>query len=87
MLNDYPAMTKQIDNLQKIVEKFDNNTEKIDGNPHRAPSKRIIKEFEPFHHYDKPKTGLLVTGNVGIDGLKKKCPHFKEWIEKLENIK
>ena len=87
LLIDYPAMTKQVDNLQRIVEKFDNNAEKIDGNPQSAPSKRIIKEFEPFHHYDKPKSGLLVTCKVGIGELKKKCPHFNEWIEKLENMK
>jgi len=86
LLIDYPDMTKQITNLQKIVEKYDNNTEKIDDNPQTAPSKRIIKEFELFHHYDKPKSGLLVTNKVGIDGLKEKCPHFNEWIEKLENF-
>ena len=86
LLIDYPNMTKQVANLQKIIEKYDNNTEKIDDNPQTAPSKRIIKEFEQFHHYDKPKSGQFVTEKVGIEGLKDKCPHFKEWIEKLINI-
>ena len=86
LLIDYPDMTKQVAHLQKIIEKYDNNTEKIDDNPQTAPSKRIIKEFEQFHHYDKPKSGLFVTNKVGIEGLKDRCPHFKEWIEKLINI-
>jgi len=86
LLIDYPNMTKQIAVLQRIVEKYDNNTEKIDDSPQSAPSKRIIKEFEKFHNYDKAKSGLLVTSKVGIVELKDKCQHFKEWIDKLENL-
>jgi hypothetical protein len=33
------------------------------------------------------KTGVFVTGKVGIEILKNKCPHFKEWVEKLEKLK
>ncbi|GHT29324.1 hypothetical protein AGMMS49574_05760 [Bacteroidia bacterium] len=86
LLVDYPDMTKQVENLKKIVASYSNNTEKINNNPATAPSKRIIKEFEKFHHYDKPKSGEFVTDKVGIEALKDKCPHFKEWIEKLEKL-
>ena len=86
LLIDYPDMTKQIASLQKIVAKYDNNTEKIDDNPQTAPSKRIIKEFEKFHNYNKVKSGVLITSQIGIKKLKDKCLHFKEWIEKLEKL-
>jgi hypothetical protein len=86
LLVDYPDMTKQIINLQKVVEAYFGNTEKINDSPETAPSKRIINEFEKFHHYDKPKSGEFVTDKVGIEELKVKCLHFKEWIEKLEKL-
>jgi len=86
LLIDYPNMTEQVVNLQKIRERYDNNSEKIDDNPQSAPSKRIIKEFEKFHHYNKPKSGVLVTSKVGIEKLKNKCLHFKEWMDKLEKL-
>jgi hypothetical protein len=86
LLADYPDMTKEIENLRKILCKFDDNPEKINNNVKTAPSKRIIKAFELKHHYDKAKMGEFVTAKVGISGLKEKCFHFKEWIERLERI-
>ncbi|MDR2147668.1 MAG: DUF4276 family protein [Tannerella sp.] len=86
LLVDYPDMTKEIRQLGKVLEKYGGNPEKINKNPETAPSKQIIKTFELKHHYDKPKLGEFVTRKVGITGLKEKCPHFKEWIEKLEKI-
>ncbi|MDR1182451.1 MAG: DUF4276 family protein [Bacteroidales bacterium] len=86
LLIDYPDMKTQVENLQKIVEQYANNPEKINDSPETAPSKRIIKEFESKHYYDKPKSGAFVTGKVGIEALKSKCPHFKAWVEKLEKL-
>ena len=86
LLIDYPDMAKQVSNLQKVVEAYEYNTEKINNSPQTAPSKRIIKEFERFHNYDKPKSGTLVTSRIGIEKLKNSCLHFKEWIEKLKNL-
>jgi len=87
LLSDYPDMTKQIDSLKKVVENFDNNPERINDNPDTAPSKRIIKAFESHNqHYNKIESGLSVTSKVGIEKLKDNCPHFREWIEKLENF-
>ena len=86
LLDEYPDMKKEIDILKTIPNKYDNNPEKINNSPATAPSKRIIKSFESKHHYDKPKLGELVTRKVGIPELKKKCFHFKQWIEKLEGL-
>lgn len=86
LLIDYPDMTKQVEELKKVLVSYGDNPEKINNSPVTAPSKRIIKAFESKHHYDKPKSGELVTGKVGIPLLKEKCLHFKEWIENLEKI-
>ncbi|GHV52412.1 hypothetical protein FACS1894181_15490 [Bacteroidia bacterium] len=86
LLVDYPGMDKQVENLQQIVGQYGNNTEMINDSPQTAPSKRIEKEFETHHHYNKPKSGEYVTGRVGIEALKGRCPHFKEWIDQLENL-
>lgn len=86
LLVDYPDMTGEVESLKGILPRYDQNPEKINNSAVTAPSKRIIKAFELKHHYDKPKLGESVTSKVGIIGLKEKCFHFKEWIEKLEQI-
>nr|WP_320037267.1 DUF4276 family protein [uncultured Bacteroides sp.] len=86
LLVDYPDMTKEVESLREVLTRYDQNPEKINNSPSTAPSRRIIKAFESKHHYDKPKQGEFVTDKVGIAGLKDRCSHFKEWIEKLEKI-
>jgi hypothetical protein len=87
LLVDYPDMTREVESLKGVLPRYDHNPEKINNSPVTAPSKRIIKAFESKHHYDKPKSGEFVTSKVGISGLKEKCLHFKEWIEKLEKVR
>jgi hypothetical protein len=86
LLEDYPDMKKEIEKLGKVTDDYEGNSEKINNSPDTAPSKRISKSFESKHHYNKPKSGELVTGRVGIPVLKEKCLHFRDWIERLEMI-
>lgn len=86
LLIDYPDMTKQVEDLKKVLVSFGDNPEKINNSPETAPSKRIMKAFESKHHYDKTKSGELVTSKARIPFLKEKCLHFREWIESLEKI-
>ncbi len=86
LLVDYPDMTREVESLSGVLSRYDQNPEKINNSSVTAPSKRIIKAFASKHHYDKPKLGEFVTSKVGIIELKEKCLHFKEWIEKLEQI-
>ncbi len=30
--------------------------------------------------------GVLIAEAIGIDGIRKQCPHFNEWITKLEHL-
>lgn len=36
--------------------------------------------------YNKVKSGIMVAGEVGIEKQKEQCPHFKEWISRLEAL-
>ncbi|OAV75525.1 hypothetical protein Barb7_00844 [Bacteroidales bacterium Barb7] len=86
LLIDYPNMTKQIENLKKVVKDYSDNTEKINGSSHTAPSKRIIKELQQSYNYDKSHSGVYVTDKVGIEELKAKCSHFNNWTERLKAV-
>ena len=82
----YPRCEKRCAQLNKVLEKV-SNPELIDNGPTTAPSKRIIKAIEgekrTHYNYNKPTTGKYITKRIGIDELRRKCPHFNEWIEQL----
>ena len=66
---------------QKIVLQFD-NPEDINTTPEGAPSKRLI---DINANYDKVIEGNLIALEVGMDSIRTKCHHFKEWIDKLKD--
>lgn len=82
----YPGCEKRCKQLTQALQNV-GNPELINNSPHTAPSKRIIKAIEgdnkTHYNYNKPTTGKIVTGKIGIDMLREKCKHFNEWIEKL----
>jgi len=57
--------------------------EDINNSPESAPSKRIAKLFPA---YKKILHGPIVAQRIGLEKIRKECPHFNEWIHKLENI-
>lgn len=57
--------------------------EAINDRPETAPSKRIIKQFS---RYQKPLHGSLVAMDVGLEAMRARCPHFAQWLEKLEQL-
>lgn len=73
--------------LQTIVDAFE-NPELINQGRDTAPSKRILHliEDEGKAKYNKPKMGLTVTQQVGIEGLRQQCPHFHAWVTQLEQL-
>jgi len=78
----YFEREKEIMKLEEIANQF-NNPELINENPKTAPSKRII---ELIPEYDKVNIGPDIAGIIGIEFLKEKCLHFRNWIEKLERL-
>ncbi len=79
----YPDEQQSINKLKKDIGNI--KPEEINENKRTAPSKRIIKYL---HDYEgqKAQVGPLVAGDIGLTMLRSRCPHFNEWITKLENL-
>lgn len=73
--NDY----SRLQDLMRIRDQF-NTPEEINDGYETAPSKRIIRLFKS---YQKVTDGYQIAQKIGIDVIRKECPHFNEWIGKL----
>lgn len=73
--------TKQ---LVKIAEQF-SNPEEINETPQGAPSKRILSVVGD-KKYQKTLHGPIIALEISLEVMRSKCPHFDEWVTKLENI-
>lgn len=80
---DYPGQERAIKKLEHELQQCNGRPEEVDNGPDTAPSKRLINALGK---YNKTKTGPMIAGMVGVNELKKQCPHFKEWIDKLEQM-
>ena len=56
--------------------------EDINGGQQSAPSKRILSIFSPGN-YSKVVHGPLIAEVIGIDAMRRECPRFNAWIEKI----
>jgi hypothetical protein len=68
--------------IQVIRSQFQ-TPEEIDDSPQHAPSKRILG-LHP--RYDKRIDGVLISQSIGLGAMRSQCPHFEEWIGKLEAL-
>jgi len=57
--------------------------EDINDHPDSAPSKRILKAMP---YYNKPAHGLQIAREIGLDAIRSACPHFDNWLKKLEGL-
>ena len=73
------AVLKNALNEQRV----NNNPELINDGQTTAPSKRILTQISDYH---KP-SGFLTVEKIGLDAIRSKCPHFDEWLKKLEELK
>ncbi len=55
--------------------------EEIDDSPATAPSKRV-EDLVPG--YEKPLLGTLALLEIGLNRIRAECPHFRNWLERLE---
>jgi hypothetical protein len=55
--------------------------EEINEQPQSAPSKRIVSLFPS---YRKALHGPNAAKRIGLDRIRRECPHFNEWLGKLE---
>jgi len=68
--------------FQEIRDAFE-NPEEINDSPLAHPSKRI-EDLIP--HYEKPLLGTLAVLEIGLATLRSECPHFAQWLKKLERL-
>lgn len=80
----YPNSSAKIARLQSVADGVD-TPELIDDGFHTAPSKRIISEF-PSYGAAKRTVGPQVCELIGLPEIRAKCPHFGEWLSKLEGL-
>ncbi|MGR0480504.1 MAG: DUF4276 family protein [Candidatus Electronema sp. V4] len=80
----YPQNHKAVAALQAVAGGF-SSPELIDDGPETAPSKRIIAEL-PDYKYAKSVIGPQVAELIGLDAIRKKCPHFNAWLSRLEQL-
>jgi hypothetical protein len=66
--------------FQAIRDAFE-TPEEIDDSPATAPSKRV-KALVP--DYEKPLLGALAVLEIGLGAIRAECPHFRNWLERLE---
>jgi hypothetical protein len=68
--------------FQQIRARYD-TPEDINDSTETAPSKRILSLFPG---YEKRIQGALAARAVGIEAMRRECPHFGAWLERLEQI-
>jgi hypothetical protein len=73
-----------IERLVEIAGEFE-NPELIDDGALTAPSKRIIQHI-PEYKYQKSTAGPVIAGRIGIPTMRARCPHFSEWVARLEEL-
>jgi len=57
--------------------------EDIDDGPETAPSKRIKQHCST---YQKVYHGAIAAARIGLATMRAECPHFNEWLIKLETL-
>jgi len=67
------------------IEIVDLSPEEINDGEQTAPSKRLIREV-PTYRSLKSVAGPLIAAEVGLANLRASCPHFGEWVSKLEML-
>jgi hypothetical protein len=74
--------TRISDSFTKILESF-SCSEEINDNFDTCPSRRIKQHIK---NYDKRIDGIIAAQKIGLRKMREKCPHFNEWITKLESL-
>jgi hypothetical protein len=80
----YPAHDEQLENLRRLSAGF-RSPELIDDGGQTAPSKRIAEQI-PEYAKEKRSAGPVIANHIGLAVIRKQCPHFHHWLERLEAL-
>lgn len=73
------ANARERSQFLNVLREF-HDPEEINRQHHLSPSNRILRIWPD---YGKISSGVTVLEKVGVDTLRKRCPHFNRWIEQL----
>ena len=73
---------RSVDLLDSIHAAFE-NPEEINDSSSTAPSKRITRAIP---RYDKVRDGPPVALAIGLAAIRRECPRFNQWVERLESL-
>ncbi len=68
--------------LECVLQSF-SCPEEINDNYNTCPSRRIKQHIE---NYVKTVDGIISARKIGLPKMRLKCPHFNEWVTKLESL-
>ena len=80
----YENQAKDIRELKKIAESV-NTPELINDGEQSAPSKRIARFF-PDYPDAKPDAPAVISEGISLEVVRRKCPHFNQWLSTLESL-
>jgi len=75
--------TSRLTDLSRIRADFP-TPEHIDEGETTCPSKRLLQIF-PM--YDKVSFGTLIAQKIGVKKMRDECPHFADWLGRIESLK
>jgi len=78
----YEVSTAQLNALCQECGRYA-TPEEIDHGRQSHPKYRIQQHFP---EYDENVAGPLIAENIGLPVLRQRCPHFAEWLTRLENL-
>lgn len=83
--DELPRVMTEVDKQPKFaaVRVGVSSPEEINERPSHAPSKQITAIFPA---YKKTLHGPTAAGRIGLQRIRKECPHFNAWIGKLEQF-
>ena len=76
--------TEKFEEICKKFSMHEKSPEDINERADCTPSKRILNLFP---EYRKTLHGPIIINDIGINTVRKKCPHFNDWVAKLESLK
>jgi len=77
-----PYAPSRLPELEAIRNRY-KTPEEIDDGQDTAPSKRLA---DLYSNYDKVSFGLRIAARIGLDVIRRECPHFSQWLGKLESL-
>jgi hypothetical protein len=74
--------------FQSVLDEAGGEPETINDGYDTCPSRRIESAVSKCNvpKYKKKRHGPLIAGKIGLEALRAACPHFGQWLGRLESL-